>query len=71
MMQSHVVDIGGVFVGAAIREEAAIRFVAVDPRVEELDQSLWPDMPAMERGVRYLLTTGRVPAERAPSGAAQ
>lgn len=62
MMQSHVIDIGGVFMGAAVREAGAYRFVAVDPRVEGLDHTLWPDLPATERAVRHVLTTGRVPA---------
>jgi hypothetical protein len=61
MRQSHVIDIGGVFVGAAVRETGAYRFIAVDPRVETLDRTIWAGLPEVERAVRHVLTTGRLP----------
>jgi hypothetical protein len=61
MQQSHVIDIGGVFAGAAVRIANRYRFVAVDPRVEELDLSDWPSLSDVERVVRHLLVNGRLP----------
>ena len=37
MLQSHIIDVDGVFVGAAIRIDRGYRFVATDFRLEELD----------------------------------
>ncbi len=61
MMQSHVIDIGGVFYGAAVREDLSYRFVAVDSRVEALDGTTWSRLTEVERAVRHVLTTGRPP----------
>lgn len=65
MQESHVIEVGGQFAGAAVSHGARFRFVAVDPRVEELDDSLWPSLPDMRRVVAYLFTTGRLPARSA------
>ncbi len=64
MIQSHVIDIGGVFVGAAVRTSETFRFIAVDPRVEELDQSEWPSLGDVQRVVSHLVHTGRLPPRR-------
>lgn len=61
MHQSHVIDVGGTFAGAAIRSAGKFRFVAVDPRVEDLDGSEWASLPDVRRVVGHLLTTGRLP----------
>lgn len=61
MNQSHVIEVGGVFAGAAVRVAGSYRFVAVDPRVEELDLSDWPTLPDVERVVRHLMANGRLP----------
>ena len=39
MLQSHIIDVDGVFVGAAIRIDRGYRFVATDFRLEELDST--------------------------------
>jgi len=67
MIQSHVIEIAGTFAGAAVITSGIYRFIAVDPRVEELDGSIWPSLPDVRRVVGHLLTTGRLPA--APSKA--
>ncbi len=64
MIQSHIIEISGQFAGAAIRGVNTYRFVAVDPRVEELDGSVWPTLPDVRRVVGHLLTTGRLPQPR-------
>jgi hypothetical protein len=42
MLQSHPIDVDGVFVGAAVRLESGFRFVAVNLRVEDLDGIVRP-----------------------------
>jgi hypothetical protein len=66
MMQSYVIDVAGTFAGAAIRTPSrdgeSFRFVAVDPRVGELDQSEWPSLEAVRRAAAHMLRTGQRPA---------
>ena len=40
MLQSHVIDIDGAFVGAAVRLDIGYRFIATDMRLDELDGRL-------------------------------
>ncbi len=61
MIQSHVIDISGTFAGAAVRTSDKYRFIAVDPRVEELDQSEWNSIADVKRVVGHLLINGRLP----------
>ncbi len=63
MHQSHIIEVSGQFAGTAISHSGAFRFIAVDPRVEELDESIWPSLPDVHRVVGHLLTTGRLPAK--------
>ncbi len=60
--QSFVVEISGAFAGAAVTHSGKFRFIAVDPRVDELDGSLWPTLPDIQRVVGHLLTTGKLPS---------
>ena len=41
MRQSSVIDINGIFVGAAIQQDQSYRFKAVDNRVEPLDGTVF------------------------------
>ena len=66
MIQSHVVEIDGTFVGAAISTATGIRFRAVHLTVEELDDSVWPSLDELRRAVRHLFTTGRLGGRRTP-----
>jgi hypothetical protein len=52
MLQSHIIDIDGVFVGAAIRIDRGYRFVATDIRMEALDSSIWPTLTDLQRVAR-------------------
>jgi hypothetical protein len=51
MLQSHVIDISGTFAGAAVRMSGTYRFVAVDPRVTDLNHSEWPSLDAVRHAV--------------------
>ena len=61
MIQSHVIDVGGVFAGAAVKTSEKFRFIAVDPRLEDLDQSEWPSLADIRRVVAHLMHTGSLP----------
>ncbi len=69
MHQSHVIEVSGQFAGAAVSHDGRFRFIAVDPRLEELDNSIWPTLPDVQRVVGHLLTTGRLPAVRSSEAA--
>jgi hypothetical protein len=60
--QPRVIHVSGQFAGAAVSHDGKFRFIAADPRVEDLDGSLWGTLPDMQRVVGHLLTTGRLPA---------
>ena len=62
MIQSHVIDIKGTFAGAAVGSINTFRFIAVHPRMKELDGSEWPTLQDLRRAVGHLLVTGRLPA---------
>ena len=72
MLQSHIIDIDGVFVGAAIRIDRGYRFVAIDFRLEELDSTIWPTLADVQRLARRLYLTGSVagPTAAEPASAA-
>jgi hypothetical protein len=59
MRQSQPIEVDGVFLGAAIEHELGVRFVAVDVRVTEMDQSIWPSVDYAYRSARQLFKSGR------------
>jgi len=61
MLQSHVIDVNGTFVGVAVREAGSYRFVAVDVRLDELDGRLWPTLAEVRRRVRAAWALSRAP----------
>lgn len=58
MLQSHPIDIDGVFVGAAVRLDRGYRFIATNMRLEELDQTIWPTLADVQRLARRLYING-------------
>ncbi len=58
MLQSHIIDIDGAFVGAAVRLDRGYRFVATDMRLDDLDGSIWPTLADVQRLARRLYLTG-------------
>ncbi len=67
MHQSHPITVSGQFAGAAVTQGSRLRFIAVDPRVEELDNSLWPSLPDVQRVVQHLFRTGSLPRAAEPA----
>jgi len=59
MRQSRPIKVDGVFLGAAVEQELGVRFVAVDVRVTEMDQSVWPNLDYAYRSARQLSKSGR------------
>ena len=62
MLKSHVVEIDGTFVGAAVRLPEGYKFVAVDVRLDALDGRVMPTLVDLVRIVRAAFFSGRVPA---------
>jgi hypothetical protein len=54
MRQSFPIEVDGVFLGAAVEHELGVRFIAVDVRVSEMDQSIWPNRDHAQRSARQL-----------------
>jgi hypothetical protein len=64
MLQSHVIDINGTFVGAAVRLDRGYRFVALDIRLEDLDGQVHPTLADVERLARQLFLSGSFVGQR-------
>jgi len=60
MLQSHVIDIDGAFVGAAVRLDRGYRFIATDMKLDDLDGSIWPTLADVQRLARHIYLGGRV-----------
>jgi hypothetical protein len=59
MRRSHPVQVDGVVLGATVTHELGVRFIAVDVRVAEMDQSIWPSLDYAEKSARQLLKSAR------------
>ena len=55
MLQSHIIEVDGAFVGVAVSIDRGYRFVATDFRLEELDTSIWPTLDEVRRLARRSL----------------
>lgn len=66
MLQSHIIDINGSFVGAAVRLDSGYRFVALNLRVEELDGTIWPNLDTVRRLARQLFISGHFSSAPTP-----
>jgi hypothetical protein len=58
MRHSHPIEVDGVFLGAAVEHELGVRFIAVDVRVTDMDQSIWPNIDHAYRSVRQVFKSG-------------
>jgi hypothetical protein len=54
------IQVDGSIVGAAIRQEYGVRFIAVDWRVGDLDQTHWNTADAAHRAAEQMIRTGKV-----------
>lgn len=60
MLQSHIIEVDGTFVGVAVRIDRGYRFIATDFRLEELDTSIWPTLEDVRRLARRSLRGGPI-----------
>ncbi len=60
MLQSHVIDVDGAFVGAAVRLDRGYRFIATDMKLDDLDGSIWPTLADVQRLARRIYLGGRI-----------
>jgi hypothetical protein len=61
MWQSIPIQFDGSIVGVAVHREKGVRFIAIDMRVAELDQTVWPAAADVRRAVEKMLRIGRPP----------
>jgi hypothetical protein len=59
MQRSRPIEVDGILLGAAIEHELCVRFVAADDRVNEMDQSIWPNLDYASRSARQLFKSTR------------
>jgi hypothetical protein len=59
MRRSWPIEVDGLFLGAGVEHELGVRFIAVDVRVTEMDQSIWPNPDHAYRSVRQLFRSAR------------
>ena len=57
---SQVIEVDGVFAGAAIREGDGWRFVAVDHRADKLNGNVFPSLEAIRHHCRLALLIGPI-----------
>jgi len=67
MWHSIPIQVDGSIVGAAVRQESGVRFIATDLRVAEMDQTLWPAAADVLRAAEQMLRAGRIPEFNPPS----
>jgi hypothetical protein len=70
MFKSQVIELNGHFVGVAVTAAEGLRFIAVDPRLADLDGSVWRSLADINRLVSRELNRGVVPSPPAASRAA-
>jgi hypothetical protein len=54
MLQSHVIEVDGAFVGAAVRLDTGYRFIATHIKLDDLDGSVWPTLADVQRLARRI-----------------
>jgi hypothetical protein len=59
LRHSRPIEVDGVFLGVTVEHELGVRFIAVDVRVNEMDQSIWPTQEYAHRSARQLFRSGR------------
>jgi len=60
MFQSHIIEVNGTFIGAAVPTFGKFRFHAVHPQVSDLDGSAWPSLEELKRAAGFMFRTGRL-----------
>lgn len=64
MQQPQIIEEAGAVLGIAVRVVNMVRFIAVDPRVTEIDGTSWASVAAVRQAATALMRAGRVPRRR-------
>ena len=68
MLKSHVIEVGGVFVGAAVQHSDGYRLVAVAPQLAPLNGAVAPTLQDTRRlAIRALAGSATRPGEKPPA----
>lgn len=68
MLKSHVIEVDGVFLGAAVQHSDGYRLVAVAPQLASLNGAFAPTLQDTRRlAVRALAESATRPDEKAPA----
>lgn len=67
MLQSHIIEVDGAAVGIAVRIDRGYRFIAADPRLEEMDTAILPTLDDVRRLARHSLLAARSPGPISPA----
>ena len=59
MRHSKPVEVDGVFLGAAVEHELGVRFISVDIRVSDMNQSIWPNFDYAKSSARQMFRANR------------
>jgi hypothetical protein len=59
MRQSKPVEVDGVFLGAAVEHELGVRFISVDGRVSDMNESIWPNFDYAKSSARQMFRANR------------
>jgi hypothetical protein len=62
--RSQLIEMGGVFLGIAVEHELGVRFIAMDERVTDMDQSIWPTLEYARRSAQQMFRSGPVATPR-------
>jgi hypothetical protein len=63
MIQSHPIEVDGVFVGAAVRLDQGYRFIAVSLRLDDLDGVVRPQLQDLRALAHRVYNAGSPRAE--------
>jgi hypothetical protein len=58
--RSRPIEVDGIFLGAAVEHELGVRFIAIDARLTEMDQSIWPTFEYACGSARQMLKSARM-----------
>ena len=53
------IEVDGIFLGTTVEHALGVRFIAIDPGVMEMDQSIWPNAAYAVQSARQLFRPRR------------
>jgi hypothetical protein len=59
MRHSKPVEVDGVVLGAAVEHELGVRFISVDVRASDMNQSIWPNFDYAKSTTRQMFRSYR------------